>query len=307
MKIYDSIIIGGGPAGLTSAIYLQRYNRSTLIIDKEEGRWDTYELNENYLGFPEGIHAKQLRELGRKQAIKFGAKYKIDEVSSIERCESDEYFEVCSKNDKYFGKTIIIATGVRDLFPSFNDLQSYLGKSLFWCITCDGHKTIDKKVLLIGDTDDAACTCLQFLNYTNKLEFLTNCTEEECLISEKWLKRLADKNIKVHYSGIKHVKGENGYFRSIELENGTTIETDFIFNEQGAIPNSTLAKELGVKVDDNGYIFTDHEQRTNIPFVYAAGDVTKLFAHQIVTAAHEGATAGITANYDLYKPEQKID
>ena len=92
---------------------------------------------------------------------------------------------------------------------------------------------------------------------------------------------------------------------AVVLLGGERVETDFMFSEQGCTPKVDLALQLGVKLADNGFIEVDEEQRTNVPLVYAAGDVTRQFAHQIVTAAHEGATAGITANYDLYRPEQK--
>lgn len=170
MKLYDCVIIGGGPAGLSAAIYLARFNRTVLVLDKEDqGRWDTKELNQNYLGFPEGIHARQLRELGRQQAMSFGAKYKVDEILSVQRCEEENQFEILTEKSKYLSRTIIISTGVKDIYPSFENIKEYLGKSLFWCITCDGWKTRDKKVAIIGNNDEAVSTCMQFLNFTKEL------------------------------------------------------------------------------------------------------------------------------------------
>ncbi|HLL61394.1 MAG TPA: FAD-dependent oxidoreductase, partial [Candidatus Nitrosocosmicus sp.] len=96
------------------------------------------------------------------------------------------------------------------------------------------------------------------------------------------------------------------FMSEVLLEDNKKLEIDFMFNQQGATPNSLLAKDIDVELDTDGYIKVDIEQRTNIPYVYAAGDVTKLFSHQIVTAAHEGSMAGQSANYDLYEPEQKI-
>ena len=122
---------------------------------------------------------------------------------------------------------------------------------------------------------------------------------------EKWKKRLTGAGIKIHDACLSQVHGQNGNVHSLLLDNGEKIYTDIIFNQQGAIPNSELAIELGVEVNELGYIITNHEMRTTHPFVYAAGDVTRLHSHQVALAVAEGATAGETANYDLYRPEQK--
>lgn len=133
MKVYESIIVGGGPAGLSAAIYLARFNRSVLIIDKEkDGRWDTYEVNENYLGFPEGIKVRELRERGLVQAKKFGAEYIVDHIYKARK--DGDHFIVESQDNSYKCKTLILATGVVDLFPHFDKWRDYVGRSLFWCM-----------------------------------------------------------------------------------------------------------------------------------------------------------------------------
>ncbi len=173
MKVYDSIIVGGGPAGTTAAIYLGRYNRSVLIIDKRQGRSTYPQVNENYLGFPQGVQAKKLRSLGHKQARNFGAEIITGQVVSIN--QTNTYFIVSTKKELYHAKSIILATGVVDILPQIPEIDEYVGKSLFWCITCDGYKTKGKKVVIIGQNDEAVTTCLQFLNYTKDLVFLLNC------------------------------------------------------------------------------------------------------------------------------------
>lgn len=302
MKVYDSVIIGGGFAGLSAAIYLGRFNRSVVVIDNESGRWNTFEVNENYLGFPKGIKSRELRERGIEQAQEFGAEFVIDTITEIKK--EDSLF-VSSGNKNYRSKTIILATGVHDLFPHFNKWAECLGRSLFWCITCDGYKAINKKVLIIGKNDDAAETAMQFLEYTKDIVVLTNCEEKECQVSDEFLDRFRKADIKIMFGNIKDVEGSRGYVSKVITDKGEEIPVDLIFNQQGAVPKSDLAKQLGVEVDRKGYIKTDNDQRTNILKVYAAGDVTKAFAHQTVTAAHEGSMAAQAANYDLYRPEQR--
>lgn len=303
MKIYDCLIIGGGYAGLSAGIYMARYNRSALILDSVSGRWDTREINQNYLGFPKGIPARKLRNLGLKQALTYGVKYQIEEVKELKK--QGELF--ITKGDKiYHGKTLILATGVKDLFPKFKDWKEYVGKSLFWCITCDGYKTINKRVTIIGHNDEAATTTMQFLNFTSQITMVTNDEPGMDCISPKWRKNLKEAGIPLYEGVIDQVIGENGQVKKISLSSGVEIALDFIFNQQGSIPNSKITKRLRINLDNKGYIVTDNEQRTNLSFVYAAGDVTKPFSHQIAAAVHEGATAAENANYDLYRPEQKV-
>ncbi|MEO8457331.1 MAG: NAD(P)/FAD-dependent oxidoreductase [Chloroflexota bacterium] len=301
--LYDCLIIGGGPAGLSAAIYLARYNRSCIVIDSARGRWKSHELNENYLGFPSGIHARRLRELGRKQAARFGAQFCVSKVTDV-RKQGDIFVAKAGKNT-FEGRTVILATGVRDILPDIGNTEEYWGKSLFWCITCDGHKIKGAPTVVVGRTDTAAISALQFMCFTDKISLVTNCMPDKCELTDLGRQRLAKRGAPIYESAIDHVEGEDGMMRTVVLEDGTRIEANFMFNEQGSTPRIELAKELGVKLADNGFIETDTEQRTNVPLVYAAGDVTKDFAHQIVSGAHEGATAAITANYDLYEPDQK--
>lgn len=303
MKIYDSIIVGSGPAGLSAAIYLARFLRSVLVIDTHKGRSTYSQLNENYLGFPEGIHATELRDFGTQQAKRFGVKFKTGTITHVEK--KPDMFLAQSSRETYYGKTILLCTGVTDIFPLFKDYNEYVGKSLFWCITCDGYKTQGKKIVVVGATDDAACTAMQFLRYTENIIFITNCEAKDVTLTKKWRDRLQKAHIQLYEYKLAEVYGENGYMHNIVLDNGQDLSVDLMFNQQGAKPNSQLAQQLGVAVSEEGYIKVGLEQRTNIPGVYAAGDVTRLFSHQVVTAAHEGSMAAQAINYDLYPPELK--
>lgn len=301
---YDCAIVGGGPAGLSAAIYVARYNRTALVVDFGEGRSTSHETNENYLGFPDGVTARDLRELGQKQASRFGVRFLESKVDQIDR-DGDEFLLLCDEREVR-ARTVILATGVVDIFPDFPDVEGYVGKSLFWCITCDGYKARGKRVAVVGKDDEAATTCMQFLNFTDRLTFITNCTQDGCKLTSKGRGRLERAGIPIFESPIADVNGADGVLRAIRLEDGQCVETDMMFNQQGCRPNSQLAASLGAETEEE-YIKVDEEQRTNIPRLFAAGDVTKMLSHQIVTAAHEGATAGETANYELYRPEQRID
>lgn len=305
VKTYDSVIIGGGFAGISAAIYLARFSRQVLVIDNSSGRWNTHEINENYLGFPNGISTKELRQRGIDQAKRFSAEFMSETVKTVKKQQS--IFISTGLKSEYASKTIIFATGVIDNFPHFPNWQEYVGKSLFWCITCDGYKTIGKKIVVIGKSNEAVCDALQFVRFTKKIVFITNQGRDKNAISDLWKRRLHHRQIPFYDNKITEIVGRNGKFEKLVLDKGEEIEFDFMISEQGAIPKSELALELGVKVGRSGFILADTEQRTNIPYVYAAGDITKEFSHQIATAVHEGSMAAQSVNYDLYDSDQKMD
>jgi thioredoxin reductase (NADPH) len=302
-SVYDCVIIGGGPAGLSAAIYLGRFLRKVMVVDRADGRWESHEVNQNYFGFPDGIPTLELRQRGIDQALKYGAEMQIDSIQSIEK--KSDIFTLVGKESSYSAKTILIATGVKDRFPQFDNMEECLGKSLFWCITCDGYNTQNKKVMVVGYTKEAMTTALQFLNYTDQIMIVTNMEVGTVAVDQRLSQKLASHGIEIHEGRISEVTTQSGMFEKIILSTGKELLTDMMFSLQGASPNSQLAQSLGVTVNQYGYIESDIEQRTNIAGVYAAGDVTKAFAHQIVTAAHEGAQAAQAINYDLYLPEQR--
>jgi thioredoxin reductase (NADPH) len=305
MNIEDCLIIGGGPAGLSAAIYLARFMRQVAVIDRGSGRTNTYEINENYLGFPDGIAARELVQLGKRQAERFGTRFIDDDVQAIAKGSGG--FEVTGSGNSYRAKTLILATGVTDLYPDLPGFKEFLGKTLFWCITCDGYKTRGKKVVIVGDTDEAACDALQFLLYTPHITLVTNYPAGENQLTPKWKNRLSTQGIQIVEGVITQLQGNQGMLEAVGLDTGQKIDAEILINEQGAVPNNALATELGVAVDPRGYVLIDAEQRTNVPFVYAAGDLTGAFSHQIVTAAHEGSMAAQAANYDLYEAFQRME
>lgn len=303
-QIYDCVVIGGGPAGLSAATYLGRFNRTVVVIDSPAGgRWQTHEVNENYFGFPDGIPTTELRERGILQTKKFGAALKMDTIQAIQK--KDAHFILNGESESYLAKTLIIATGVKDRFPQFGCMKECLGRSLFWCITCDGYKTKNKKVMVVGYTNEALTTAMQFLNYTSEIMVVTNHDPHSVPVDQRLVSKLSQHNIIFLEGRIEDVEGREGILKAVKLSTGQIVIPDFMFSMQGASPNSALARSLGVSLNPQGYIESTIEQRTNVTGVYAAGDVTKAFAHQIVTAAHEGATAAQAVNYDLYLPDQK--
>jgi thioredoxin reductase (NADPH) len=304
MSEAEALVIGAGPAGLSAAIYMARYNRSCVVFDAGHGRSTHHQINHNYLGFPGGIPAVQLREMGRQQLAEYPqVHYRQHKVLSLKPVDGG--FMATTQGEQWYGGAVILCTGVLDHYPHFHGWEEYVGRSMFWCLTCDGYANRGKNMLVVGHTDSAAGEAMQLSRFSDRVTLLTNSHTYE--ISSKYETRLAHANVPIIHDKIEKGIGEDGQFKAIETEEGLTIELDALFCVQGATAEVALAKELGVRVADNGFLDTDEEQKTSVPGVFAAGDVTRIHSHQVTTAVHEGAQAASAANYYLYPPELKAD
>jgi thioredoxin reductase (NADPH) len=302
----DAAVIGGGPAGLSAALYLARYNRSVLVFDTGHGRSTHHQVNHNYLGFPEGIATVGLRELARKQLAPYGQVGILHHVITELSGDGERGFTAHAQGRTWEARVIVLATGVLDHFPHFPGWESYVGRSMFWCITCDGYENRGKNILVVGHSDGAAGEAMQLHSLTDRVQLLTNSEAHE--ISPKFLTRLAAAGIEVIDDHIGSVEGADGVMSAvITRKAGRRLGLDSLFSIQGANPETSLARQLGVALAPSGWIDVDTEQKTSVPGVYAAGDVTALHSHQVTAAVHEGAQAASAANYFLYPPELKAD
>lgn len=301
--IYDCLVIGGGPAGLSAAVYMGRFLRRTLVLDVGEGRSSYSQVNDNYLGFPSGIPIRELRRLGREQAQRFGAEIRTTEVTRLEK-ENGNFLAHCRGN-VYRGKTVILCTGVEDIWPDIPDANSYVGKTLYWCIACDGFRTANKDIVIFGSDDDAATSACQFKLYTDRITFIAPPGKLEC--SEPKIKSLEEHGIGMLEGKVVQVKGRPDRLEAIVLEDGRSIPCDLIFSLYGCRPNVKLALDLGADLTSKGYVRIDHDGYTTVPGLFCAGDVSGIHSHQVASAVHEGAEAAQTANYYLYASYQKYE
>jgi thioredoxin reductase (NADPH) len=299
---YEVLVVGGGPAGLSAALYLARYARTVALFDAGQGRSTWHQINHNYLGFPGGVPARRLRELGRQQLDEYEHVSVLEHKVEAFRRDGD-MFVAESQAGEWRGRAVILCTGVIDHYPHFERWDEYVGRSMFWCITCDGYGCRGARVVVAGNKDFSASEALQLQRFTDKLTVLTDSME--CEISETFQERLRRAGIPLIHDKIADVIGHDGQFEAIRTRGGRRIELDQLFSQQGATPQTKLAEDLGVQCSPNGYIETDVEQKTNVPGVYAAGDVTRMHSHQITTAVHEGGQAASAANYFLYPPDLK--
>lgn len=302
MQEFEVMVIGGGPAGLSAALYLARYDRQVALFDAGQGRSTWHQINHNYLGFPGGVPARELRERGYEQLAAYDQvtilKHKVEELR-----RENGLFYASGQAGEWCSRAVIVCTGVVDHYPHFDGWNEYVGRSMFWCITCDGYTCKGERVVVIGSENDSASAALQLRRFSPYITLLTN--SDECSIEDKFQQRLRAANIPLIHDKIKAAEGNDGNFRALLLKSGQRLELDQLFSQQGSTPQSDLAKSIGVLLNEMGFIHVDTEQKTNVAGVYAAGDVTRLHSHQVSTAVHEGGQAASAANYFLYPPELK--
>lgn len=304
MADYDVLVIGAGPAGLSAALYLARYDRTVALFDAGQGRSTWHQVNHNYLGFPGGVAARRLRELGRQQLADYPQVHSFEHAITALQRDADG-FRATAQAGTWRGRAVIICTGVVDHYPHFEGWEAYVGRSMFWCITCDGYGCKMARVVVTGNTNQAALEALQLRRFTQRISVLTN--SQHCYIDDTFQERLKRYAIPLIHDKIDTVIGHDGQFEAIITKGGQRIELDQLFAQHGATPQSRLARDLGVQLTREGYICVDTEQKTNIPGVFAAGDVTRLHSHQVSTAVHEGGQAASAANYYLYPPDLRFE
>jgi thioredoxin reductase (NADPH) len=297
---FEVLVIGGGPAGLSAALYLARFDRRVGLVDAGGGRSSWHQINHNYLGFPAGVRARRLRALGRRQLAEYGQVTML--AGRIERLRrTDDGFEAAGPDGQWSGRAVVLCTGVIDHYPQFDGWEQCVGRSLFWCITCDGYACKGNRVVVVGNSDDAAAETLQLTRFTDRLALVTN--SDTRAISPHFLDRLGQRGVPVVVDRIARAAHRRGQLQCLYLASGRELPLDQLFSVQGATPQSELARQVGARCSEAGYILVDTEQKTSVPGLFAAGDVTRLHSHQVTTAVHEGGQAAQAANCYLYPPE----
>jgi thioredoxin reductase (NADPH) len=298
--VYDVIIIGGGPAGLSAATYAARAALKTLLIEKNGcgGQMVITDSLENYPGFDDGINGFDLAVRLEKQARNFGTEIIYDEVSDI---ENGLVKKVITVNSVYETKTVIVATGSHGKKLNIPGEEKFKGKGVSFCATCDAPFYRDKDVIVIGGGDSA----IQEAIYLSK--FAKNVTiihRREALGAAKILqKRLFScKNISIIYDSIlKEISGEDFpekiTITNTKIKKDKDLKADGIFVFIGLIPNTLFLSDLNLSLDEAGYIISDENMHTSVDGIFACGDVRKKHLRQVVTAASDGAQAAVSAHH----------
>jgi thioredoxin reductase (NADPH) len=297
--MYDVAIVGGGPAGLSAAIYLGRAKRKVVVIDSNQPmcRWEPHV--DNYLGFPEGISGEELITRGRQQAERYGIEFVEDTVETASG-ESGE-FMLKGKDNTYTARRLLLATGIFHIPPAIPELESCLGHSMFFCKDCDGFRVQGKRIGIFGTNNDTVEYALGMLAYSPCVVVMTNGFRPTW--DDKHEQWLEEYKIQVINDRVKEVEQEDGNIRTITLD-GKKILLDTLFTTRGDIVKNRLAGELGAELDENGGVIVDKCMMTSVPGVYAAGCVTPANC-QIIIAAGQGAIGAQSINRHLF--EESLD
>lgn len=297
----DIAIIGGGPAGLSAAVYTARADQETLVFDDGSGTTREVDTMENVYGFPEGITGPELVERGQQQARKFGATFVSEEVVRL-GATADETYEIETTEHSYEARGVIIATGASYESPAIKHVDEFEGQGVSYCVECDAFFYRDKPVAIVGAENYAAKEALMMLDYTEDVRVLTN--GNEFAADERLRERLDEEDIPVVTDRLDRLEGEDVLERVVTRD-GETIEVDGVFVALGAAGGTDLAEMIGVATEGND-VRTDDEMGTNLPRVYAAGDVAG-GQRQINTSVGEGTRAAINLLEELRDAGEYVD
>ncbi|MFW9803402.1 MAG: NAD(P)/FAD-dependent oxidoreductase [Candidatus Thorarchaeota archaeon] len=296
---WELVVIGGGPAGMTAAIYGSRYGLKTILLESKVlgGAQATSPGIENYPGYS-FITGIELAEKMKEQVRKSGATIKeITEVRSIEM-DNNGGFHLDTRRGVYQAQAIVLATGGGHRKLNLPGEEQYTGRGVSYCATCDGPLFRNKTLAVVGGGNTAVTEALYLSELTDTLYLIhrRNRLRAEHIIQQM----IFDTHVEILWDTmVKEFRGDEHLLRELELENvktgeRRTLEVDGTFVALGSDPESKLAKPLGVKMNSRGEIYADGEQRTNIPGFFAAGDVVESMK-QIVVAAGQGAIAADSA------------
>lgn len=307
-KIYDLIIIGAGPSALTAAMYAAREGIDLILFEKMTvgGNAAITEMIDNYSGFPDGVTGYELSERMKKQAERFGAIIKFGEVTDIN--PSGDNLNIVVDDKKILSKSILIATGSSYMKLNVSGEAECCGRGVHYCATCDGAFYLNKKVIVVGGGNSAVQEAIFLTRFAKHVEIVALMElSASGILKDNLNKYIKDKKISVRANTeTKEILSKEGKVIGLKVvHDGKTLvlEADGVFVFIGQKPNTQFLSKSGVKLDDNGFVVTNHELETNIPGVYASGDVRSGATMQVASAVGEGATAAISIREYLNKEQ----
>lgn len=296
-ELFDVIIIGGGPAGLSAALILARCLRKIMLFDHGKPRNMKSHASHGFLS-RDGENPLELLRISRAQLDQYNIPIKSVEIVDAKK---EENFRVTDeKGEVYYSKKLLIATGLKDLLPRIEGIDKFYGKSVFHCPYCDGYENRFSKLAAYGYHKSAVGLAMSLTNWSEDVIIFTDGQE----LRDKDYRKLEFRNIQIVQSKVIGLEGED-YLENIVLENGERINRNALFFSTDQYQRSHLADELGCNFAKNNVVQTDEFQQTNIPGLYVAGDAAK-DVQLIVMAAAEGAKAAVVINKSLQKESFRL-
>lgn len=294
---HDCLIIGGGPAGLTAAIYLARFHLDVKLVDAGKSRASLIPCTRNHAGFPDGISGQDLIDRMKAQAQKYGVSIESGRITRLDRIEAG--FEALWGEGKTTARSVLIATGVKNRRPSMDEAlhdQALADGLIRYCPICDGYEVTDRKVGVIGSDSHGVAEALFLRGYTTDITLIA--PDKAMDLRQKDWEKLESFGIRTLDGPCRAVGVDAGTI-FVETAEGT-YRFDSVYPALGSDTHSDLAEMAGAKLSASGCILVDAHQRTNVPGLYAAGDVVQGL-DQISHAMGEGGVAATTIRNDLAK------
>jgi thioredoxin reductase (NADPH) len=298
-KQFDVVVIGGGGAGMTAALYTSRANLKTALFEKlvPGGQIAVTDLVENYPGFPEGVLGPDIAMKMQAQAEKYGTQFFYDEVISIEK-KADQSFDIKTVSQVYSTRSVILAMGASFRMLNVENERELIGKGVSYCATCDGAFFKGKEVVVVGGGDSALQEGIFLTRFATKV---TIVHRRDTLRASPILQTRAKSDPKIQFiwdTAVQKVIGKDKVegVRLKNLKSGaeTDFRTDGLFVFVGHDPNSKLVRGL-VDMNDHGYVLTQESLLTSVPGIFAAGEIRQGAVKQLVTACGEGCEAALSA------------
>ncbi len=300
-SVYDCVIVGAGPAGLTCAIFLGRYRRRVLVIHNGKPRNYASHGVHGFLG-QHGIEPRELLRRGTEEAESVGVEFMSATVRTIGK--AGDVFEIQTDHGVAKGRRVGLAYGLKDRLPDIEGFDAYYGKSIFHCPDCDGYEVSDKVVGVIGTGKPAAGLSLKLLQWSSKIAIFTN--GEEHGLSQEDMSKLLAESIRVDTTKIRRFDGSGECVEGLELETGERVAVEAMFFTLGVERNCLLAEDLGCDfVEDTPNLRVDDSKQTTVAGIYAMGDLVP-GSQLAVTSAADGAIAAIAINKSLLPPGRLV-
>jgi thioredoxin reductase (NADPH) len=298
VPVRDVIVVGGGLAGLSAAIYLGRSRRDTLLIHsgRSMAKWEADV--QNYLGFPEGINGADLLARGMAQVERYEVDISEDDIESLAR--RHDMFRLDSATRTYRARRVLIATGLTHLPPEIPGVKECLGRSLFFCKDCDAYRVQGKHIGIIGRNNEAVDYALAMLLFTHSVVICLNGLPPIWDAGHaSWLQ---EYRIPIRPDRIGMVRHDDGRLQSLIFDHDGSMQVEAVFTTRGDVYHSGLAESAGAALDSEGQVIVDQCLKTSVPGLYAAGCVTPANC-QMIIAAGQGAIAAQAINRDLFEEQ----
>jgi thioredoxin reductase (NADPH) len=292
----DCIIIGGGPAGLTAAVYLGRYRRNAVVIDDGASRVAMIPKARNVLGFPEGIAGPELLERMRRHALCFGARMEAGRVERLAR-RDDGGFDAVYGSRRLSARTVLLATGAIDVVPDFPGIgPSLKSGQVRYCPVCDGYETQGQRVAVLGREIHGLREAAFVAGFGNQVTWLSIGSSKA--VADCDIARLRELGVVIVDQVPRHIRCEPGQGVVVEMPDGQTLSFHVLYPALGLLHCSQLATAIGAQARDDGQLEVDEHYQTTVSGLYAAGDVA-VDLNQINVAAGQAAIAATAIHNSL--------